>query len=92
MQIDLTPADLKVLIVLLDRVGDEFANNGCNDFHLIKEGGLAPGEAEELKARMQVEMPADAAAFDNDNQYDWLLFRRFQKVFEMALASTEPTH
>ena len=86
MQIDLTPADLKVLIVLLDRAGDEFANHGCNDFDLIKDGGLAPGEVEEMKTRMQVEFPGEEAeAFDRDSQYDWLLFRRYEKLFQKAL-------
>jgi len=89
MQIDLEPSDLKVLIVLLDRAGDEFANHGCNDFHLLRDAGLAPGEAEELKTRMQVEMPADAEVFDHDCQYDWLLFRRFQHLFEKALKSVQ---
>lgn len=89
MQIDLEPSDLKVLIVLLKLAGDEFGNHGCNDFDLVRNGGLAPGEAEELKTRMQVEMPADAEAFDHHVQYDWLLFRRFQHLFEKALKSVQ---
>lgn len=87
MQIDLTPADLKVLTVLLEKAGDEFDNHGCNDFHLIRDAGLAPGEAEELKSRMQVEFPGEEKHFDRDTQYDSLLFRRFQKLFERALES-----
>jgi hypothetical protein len=85
MPIDLTPADLKVLIVLLDRAGDEFSNHGCNDFNLLRDGGLTPGEAEELKSRMQVEFPGEEEAFDRDFQYDWLLFRRYEKLFKRAL-------
>ena len=89
MQINLDPSDLKVLIKLLHLAGDEFSNHGCNDFHLLRDGGLAPGEAEELKTRMQVELPGDAEAFDNDVQYDWLLFRRYQHFFEKALKSVQ---
>lgn len=85
MQIDLTPADLKLLVVLLDRAGAEFSNHGCNDFHLLRDGGLAPGEAEELKTKMQVEFPGEEEPFDNDSQYDWLLFRRYEKLFQKAL-------
>jgi hypothetical protein len=85
MQINLEPSDLKVLIKLLGMAGDEFSNHGCNDFHLLKDGGLAPGEAEAMKTRMQVEFPGEEEAFDRDIQYDWLLMRRFQRVFENAL-------
>jgi hypothetical protein len=86
MQIDLTPADLKILVVLLDRAGDEFARHGCNDFDLLKDGGLTPGEAEEMKTRLQVESPdPDEGQYDRDNQYDWLLFRRYEAVFQKAL-------
>lgn len=89
MNIDLTTADLKLLIVLLDKAGDEFCHHGCNDFHLLKDGGLTPGEAEELKSRMQAEFPGEEDAFDNDCQYDWLLFRRYEKVFKKAVAFSE---
>lgn len=89
MYVNLEPSDLKVLNALLVRAGDEFSNHGCNDFDLLRDGGLAPGEAEEMKTRMQVEMPDSAEAFDRDVQYDWLLFRRFQRIFEKALKSVQ---
>lgn len=85
MHIDLTPADLKLLVVLLEKAGDEFGNHGCNDFHLLKDGGLAPGEAEELKTRMQVEFPGDEESFDRDYQSDSLLFVRYRNLFQKAL-------
>ena len=87
MQINLEPSDVKVLIKLLGQARAEFSHHGCNDFHLLKDAGLTPGEAEEMKTRMQVEFPGEAEAFDRDNQNDWLLFRRFQKLFEKALES-----
>lgn len=89
MQINLEPSDLKVLIQLLDMAGDQFANHGCNDFHLLKDGGLTPGEAEEMKSRMQAEFPGEEEGFDSDCQYDWLLMRRFQKLFENVLKSVQ---
>jgi hypothetical protein len=92
MQIKLEPSDLKVLIKILDMAGDQFANHGSNDFHLLRDGGLTPGEAEEMKSRMQVEFPGEEEGFDNDVQYDWLLMRRFQKLFENALATAESSH
>jgi len=90
MHIDLTPADLKLLIVLLDSAGDEFSNHGCNDFHLLRDGGLTPREAEEMKSRMQAEFAGEQVeAFDRDNQYDWLLFRRYVKLFTRALEAAK---
>lgn len=89
MNIDLTPADLKLLVLLLDKAGDEFARHGCNDFDLVKDGGLTPGEAEELKSRMQVEFPGEEEGFDHDVQLDWLLFRRYEKIFKKAHDSAQ---
>lgn len=86
MLIDLTPADLKILTALLRKAGDEFSHHGCNDFHLIKEGGLTPREAEEMKTEMQVGLSGDdARVYDRDLQYDWALFRHFQRRFEKTL-------
>ena len=91
MNLDLIPADLKVLIALLHKAGDEFGNHGCNDFHLVKDAGLTPGEAEALKSRMQAGASGDEArAYDRDYQYDWLLFRRYEQVFKAALESVNP--
>jgi hypothetical protein len=92
MQINLELSDLKVLVVLLDWAGDEFANPGCNDFHLIEDAGLAPGEAEEMKTRMQVELPEEAKSFDSDCQDIAGLFRRYQSLFERALGGIEAAH
>lgn len=89
MQINLEPSDLKVLIQLLGKAKSEFAQHICNDFDLLKDAGLAPGEAEEMKSRMQAEFPGEEVAFDRDTQSDWLLMRRFQKVFEKALKSVQ---
>lgn len=91
MQIYLEPSDIKILVKLLEMAGDQFANHGCNDFHLLKDGGLMPGEAEEMKTRMQVELPLEAEAFDRDYQYDWMLFRRYQRLFERALVGEAPS-
>lgn len=91
MHIDLTPAELKLLIVLLDRAGDEFGNHGCNDFSLLRDGELTPGEAEEMKSRLQAGLcTEEAQVFDNDVQYDWALLRYFQGVFERALEQERP--
>lgn len=93
MQINLEPSALKLLIKLLDMAGDEFSNHGCNDFHLLRDGGLTAGEAEELKSRLQAEFSGEeAAAFDHDMQSDWFLYAGFQKIFEKALVAAESSH
>lgn len=83
----LTTSEAKVLAKLLKMAGAKFSQNGCNDFHLVKDAGLTPGEAQELIARLQVDHPGEEEAYDHENQYDWLLMHHFQKKLERDIKS-----
>lgn len=85
IEIKLTVPEAKILAVLLDMAGDQFGSHGCNDFHLIKDGGLSPGEAQELIAQLQVNHPGEEDGFDREQQYDWMLLGHFLKVVRKQL-------
>lgn len=87
--ITLTAIEAKVLTKLLKLAGDEFSNHGCNDFDLIRNGGLAPGEAEEFVTKLQVENPGQEEHYDRQYQGDWLLMRHFQHKLERALSAPD---
>lgn len=85
IDITLTASEARILGKLLRMAADEFANHGCNDFDLVRDGGLAPGEAEEFVTRLQVENPGQEEHYDRQYQGDWLLMRHFQRKLEQAL-------
>ncbi len=88
--ITLTAIEAKVLAKLLELAGDEFSNHGCNDFNLIREGGLAPGEAQEFMTRLQVENPDQPPEiYDYETQHDDALFRHFQQKLERGLKTPD---
>lgn len=67
----LSEVECKLAAKLLKLAGDEFANHSCNDFDLVRNGGLTKAEAKELAVKIQ-EWDGN-----NDEGYyadlDWLL-------------------
>lgn len=45
--------EIKLAAMMLNMAADEFANHGCNDFDLVKDGGLTEAQAKEFKANAE---------------------------------------
>lgn len=39
---ELSPAEKKLMRKLMELASEEFSRHGCNDFHLVRDGGLDP--------------------------------------------------
>lgn len=88
MQIEIDPADVRLLVVLLDIASDEFCNHGCNDFNLVRDGGLSSQEVPGVVARARLDLPGDEIS-DGAAQSDCFLYARFRVLFQRALAAAE---
>jgi hypothetical protein len=87
--VTLTATEVTVLARLLRMAGDEFSHHGCYEFNLIRDGGLAPGEAQEFMTRLQVENPDQPPElYDYETLDESALFRHFQSKLERALLKT----
>ncbi len=42
----MTPAEKKLVVVLLRMAAEEFGNHGCNDFDLVEDGKMTSKEAD----------------------------------------------
>lgn len=86
MQIELSSGEVKLLVDLLERAGDEFGSHGCNDYSLSKYGGLTDEESRIVFAGMQVVFPRETEEWEfNDCQQDWFLMAYLQERFKRLL-------
>lgn len=72
----MTPAERKLCAKVLRMASDQFCNHGCNDFHLVKEGGLTPEESYNIRVKMRAyNGDADEVEESPDNHYtqDWFV-------------------
>jgi transcriptional regulator with XRE-family HTH domain len=46
---ELTEAERKLAVLLLRQAAEKFGNHGCNDFDLVKDGGLTPDESFQIR-------------------------------------------
>jgi len=81
-----TPAQLKLASKLLELASHKFSHHVCNDFCLIKDGGLTPTEAVEIQelvnASRRPEDREEASLYADD----WILM----SVISNALEGKEP--
>lgn len=77
----MTKAERKLISILLNLAADEFGKHGCNDFNLIKDGGLTKEEAKEIFDKLNKEM-YDEPRNESVYTFDWLLMRWFAKKFD----------
>lgn len=79
----MTPAERKLCAKLLRKAADQFSNHGCNDFHLVKEGGLTPEESYNVRVKMRAANgDADEVEELPDNHYtqDWLVMSYLSRL------------
>ena len=74
----MTPIEKKLASLLLNLAADEFSNHGCNDFSLIKEGGLTAEEAKTVQEDL-VKDGASDELYDSEYSFDWMLMRWLAK-------------
>jgi hypothetical protein len=74
----MTKAELKLLVKLLDMSIHEFSNHGCNDFDLVKDGGLTEKQAYKIQQSLFDDKIND---YHSNNLYsmDWLLMLWLKK-------------
>lgn len=73
-KIELSSGEVKLLIDLLDRAGDQFGQHGCNDYSLSESGGLTDEESHEVFASMKSVFPRDMEEHEfEDQQMDWFI-------------------
>lgn len=73
----MTPAQIKIARILLERAADEFSNHGCNDFDLIRDGKLTKEEAKEIQGWINThpDFKNDPNDVNSPWAMDWLLMR-----------------
>ncbi len=95
-KLELTREEARILALLLEKAGDEFANHGCNDFDLQHELGLTQGQATALAPKLRKEMVKTGCMEAEDqgstNTYfdDWLLMRHFEAKIKALLEKDTP--
>ena len=67
----MTALERKLVAKMLTLASAEFSNHGCNDFHLLRDGGLTALEAAEVREAL-VRDGAVESVFGDCTQ-DWLL-------------------
>jgi hypothetical protein len=72
----MTKAELQLVSVLLDLAADDFSNHGCNDFDLLKEGGLTQLEVDQVNNNLIKE---EIEGELRNTTYDWLVMRLLAK-------------
>ena len=70
----MTPIEKKLASLLLNLAADEFSNHGCNDFNLIKEGGLTAEEVRKVQEALFEDGISDEI-YDSEYSMDWMLMR-----------------
>jgi len=86
----LRQGELKSIVKLLELASEEYSNHGCNDFDLIRDGGLSLREARQVMAVL-VAMPGyghhDA---DDTLTSDWLLMQALADLIKpFIIAQTQ---
>ena len=62
----------KLIALLLSELSDRFSCDSCNDFHLVKDGGLTEEESEQIKTALyQAEYTENIT--DGPYTYNWML-------------------
>lgn len=74
----MTPTEKKLASLLLNLAADEFSNHGCNDFHLIKDGGLTAEEVRKVQEALFEDGVSDEI-YDSEYSMDWMLMRWLAK-------------
>jgi hypothetical protein len=91
----MTPAQLKIARKLLNLASEEFSNHGCNDFDLIKDGGLTKAEAVEIQTWINTHPDFKNDPIDVQSKWsmDWLLMRMLGEVLinESAARPASPS-
>lgn len=87
LTLKLSPGEVKVLAILLERYGDELSCKGCNDFSLSREGKLTLSEKVWLFDALRETFPRDMLEWDavEDNVPDYLLLDLLQRKTESLL-------
>jgi hypothetical protein len=88
--IELTHAEAKVFLVLLEQAKQEFSNHGCNEFHVVRDANLPEKAAGEVRDRMAQAGVIELEQVEVGGPYlqDWLLFAYLQEKVRRALVGT----
>lgn len=81
----MTPTEKKLVARLLDVAADQFSNHGCNDFDLVKDGGLTSEESQEIQQEIhRWKNDPDARPPSADHHYvmDWMVMRMLAARFK----------
>jgi len=68
----MTELERKLIAKLLTMASEEFSNHGCNDFHLLRDGGLTEAEAAEVQLALVRDGVADEPS-SGAYTCDWML-------------------
>lgn len=78
----MTAIEKKLTLALLKLAAEEFDNHGCNDFHLVKDGGLTREEAKKVQEALfkdgMVEKKMNSAYSFDALLMEWLV-KKLQK-------------
>lgn len=80
----MTPLEKRLAVKLLRKAADQFGNHGCNDYHLVKDGGFTPEESFELRKAMTAagDYPEEEVHPDKHYTMDWLAMDLMAKKLE----------
>lgn len=68
----------KLAAKLLNMAADEFGNHSCNDFDLVRDGGLTAERAKEVQKALVSDGICDEV-YVGLVTFDWMLMRWFAK-------------
>ena len=78
----MTPVEKKLASILLNLASDEFDNHGCNDFHLMMDGGLTEEEAKSVQESLVKDGISDEVINSKYSQDSLLMLWLAKKVLE----------